>query len=520
VTTQSHTWQHWWARNRYQFLSFPQADDGSTSRFPATPVDDDSDRGMLSRRYLYQRAKEQIRLFLDDRSARVRQAAVIGLGLLQDDGSVEKLIKALRDNDRNVRHAAVLALGCSRNNRARYVLFNIAKDTAYAHKVMDEQVVAPSMRSFALIAATMVEGHSSTSATALLQKIVDDRADDAEVRAAALIGLGLIGDESATRHLIEFCSARKQDDRLRSQAVTALAKTEETIVLGTLDQALRSSPLVVRQSAALALGYLASRNDATIVSHLFRAYSRTANPVLKGFALVSMGQIGGPAALQRLELVVKRSSSADLSWGCLGLGLALSKMPAHKTPTVLLQRLKHCRNRSDQSAVAIALGLARCGEAAEKLMKLLRDGDDPYLRGYSAMALGMIGDPVAVPDLRQALRERHLPQVNTQAAMALCLLNDRGACDDLLDLLLSSKNEASQAMAARSLVYLGDAAVVENLLEFISTKNSDEITYLYCIELIAKLVMDHKTPYFDRVASCSNYTCEYPIISDILDYGV
>jgi len=520
ATPQTSTWQQWWARNRYQFLDVPHAEDELLARFHARSKTSDRNALLRSRNALRRGARSHLRLYLDDRSARVRRAALIGLGLIQDHDSIETFMSALRENDQSVRCAAILALGMSRNDLARDALLDIIEDTAAGRKITGGSAVAPTLRGFALLAATMVDNQASESLTSILKKIADDRSCDDEVRAMALIGLGLSGGEEAAKHLIEFCSRRREPERLRSHAVTALSKTGETAALGDLTRLLSSGPKVVRQSAALSLGYLAQRNDTITANQLFKAYSRSSNKVLKGFSLVSMGQIGGTETLRRLEVVVKRNSSVELPWGCIGLGLALSQLPAHETPTILLQALDKCRNNSDKGAIVIALGLARCEQASEKLMELLHEGRDPNLRGYSALALGMIGDQDAITILRKAAREIHAPQVNTQAALALCLLDDTAGCNTLLELLWDSKDEASKAMAARCLLYLGDEIVVEKLLEFISTKHSNETTYLYCLELIAKMVMEHKCPFVERIANSSNFTCESPLVPTILDIGV
>jgi hypothetical protein len=90
----------------------------------------------------------------------------------------------------------------------------------------------------------------------------------------------------------------------------------------------------------------------------------------------------------------------------------------------------------------------------------------------------------------------------------------------LLDLFFETNSEAIKAMISRSLVFLGDSAEAERLLEFISSEWSDEITYMYTMELMAKLTAGQKTCHFDRIAAGSNFTCEYPIVPFLLDFGI
>lgn len=458
-----------------------------------------------------------MKLFLNDRSARARRAAVLSLGRLKDKRSIPTLIGKLKDTNQMVRHSAILALGLSGDGKARYTLSHLARDTEEGAEFVGNTAVPSLLRGFSLIILSLT---GSPGIGPILQKIALDSSCQVEVRAMAIEGLGLLADDDAIRFLVDFSQIPRQDYRLHSAAATALGKSGNPRAVPVLLKYLSSKKSATRRSAALALGSAASRGDNSVVRHLFRTFSGTNDISLKGFSLVAMGQIGGADALKNLKMVAKRGRSADLSWALLGLGIALRSAPEEKVPEILLSTLKNNRNRSIRGAAAIALGLARDGKAVEELERQLKNGDEPYLRGYCAMALGMIGDSSAIPVLRSALMERNIPQVNTQAAMALCLLNDRDAADEMTDLLLNCYSESSKAMASRSLTYLGGGRVAARLLDFISTRPSDEVTYMYCMELIAKLVMGHRAPLMDRLARGSNYTSEFPIVGDLLDYGI
>jgi HEAT repeat protein len=474
------------------------------------------------------RSIESLRLFLNDASAsaRVKRAALISLGRLEDKTSIPRIEGMLRDSNLYVRSSAVLSLGLSQNSSARYTLLNLAKDTDHAGKVMDNAKTPADIRAFAVAALALSPSDRGGSAAPLFREIALDESCDDSVRAMALEGLGLLGGDTAARFLAEFCAQKKVDTRLRSAALTALGKTGDPAALPCLLENLKSRHVFLQQSAALALGQAAPRGDVNAVRQLFTAFSKTSNRSLKGFALASMGQIGGAEAIEKLRLVFKRGTSADLPWACLGLGLALSAAPAQSaTPDEnradeLLAVLRTNRNRSTQGAAAVALGLAGCREASGDLVELLENGDDPYLRGYCALALGMIGEKSAVPVLRGALHELNLPPITTQAALALGLLNDSGSAADLLEVFFETRSDATKSMIARSLVFIGDSESAKELLEFISSKWSSEITYMYTMELIASLVSGQKAPFLDRMAAGSNFTCEYPIVPYLLEFGV
>jgi HEAT repeat protein len=523
AATATNTWEIWWARNRYEFLKFPNS--GDDTRFTFTPSIRSSGNpsvrtsgtipaGMTQ---LRNRSVGVIRRFLRDDSAQVRRAAMLSLGRLNDEVSFPRTLEMLKDGNQDVRYAAVLALGLSQGGKARYALLNLAKGTAYAEKLVGKAAIPPGMQSFAGVALALAK---CMGGGAVLQGLADDPACDDEVRAMALEGLGLIADVESVRFLISFSRNPKTDYRLVSTAVTALGKAGNPLALSRLMECLSAKEMAVRQSAALSLGTVAPRGDAAIVNKLFRCFSRTTDRCLKGFSLLSIGRIGGYEATKKLKLVLKRGTSADLPWAALGLGIACYNDRNEEVPRSILEKLVRNHNRSTQGALAIALGLARHVDAIPRLEKMLAEGDDPYCRGYCAMALGMIGDPSVVPALREALAEKNLPQVSTQAAIALCLLNDRDSVDELTDMLFHSNSKGVKAIATRGLVVMGDVNVVETLLDFITTKRSDEDTYMFVIDLISKLIVGQKVPYLDRIAAGSNHTAEFPIVEKLLEFGI
>jgi hypothetical protein len=244
---------------------------------------------------------------------------------------------------------------------------------------------------------------------------------------------------------------------------------------------------------------------------------------LRGFALVSMGEIGGAAAIKYLKSVVTRGRSSDLPWAAIGLGLALAAAPEEKVPAVLLKKFDSCRNRSTQGALAIALGLARCTEALEGLTDSLKNADDPNLRGYSALAIGMIGDSSAKSILLEALMEQNLHALNTHAALALALIEDRYSSPKLLDRLICETSETTKAMASRSLVHMGNNLVASmtsrRIIDFLSTKYSDEITYMYMLDLLATFAARKSEFCMDRLAGGSNYLCTHPVMVYLVNFG-
>jgi HEAT repeat protein len=303
-------------------------------------------------------------------------------------------------------------------------------------------------------------------------------------------------------------------------AVTAVSKTLEPITTPFLAKALFSRNMAVRQSAAIGLGQVANQGDEEIVKKLYRCFRHTNDLALKGFSLLSIGLIGGPVAVKSLDQVIRKGGTTDCPWACLAMGFALRKTGDARAQDHLLDLLATHANRSTRGAAAIGLGLMRCKEAVNPLIRSLQKADDPYLRGYCAMALGMIKDAAAIPYLKLALAKDDLPPVRTRAVMALALLDDRSAVPELTRMLIESKNETTKIFVALSLVFMGDVRIVEGIHEAIDKQELDDLTLSHCILLTSKLVMGQTMPYLNRLAVGSNFAYEYPFFGYLLDTGI
>lgn len=521
VTGPSNLWEEWWARNRYQFFDFPGRRNDLKPVFTPKNIatKNNPPRARAATSPLMKRAVTTLRLCLSDSSstARLKKAALISLGRLGDDKSLDRMKDLLSDGNHDVRTAAILALGLSGHGQARYALLNVAKGTALADKLIGQTKIPDEMRGFAELSIAL---HETMGAVSVLQEVAADRRCNDAVRAMALEGLGLIGGPDAVRSLIGFSKNNKNDYRLVSAAVAALGKTNDPSAIPHLLKSLTHKNIAVRQSAALSVGSAALRGDSEAIMQLFHCYSKSTDKCLKGFCILSIGKIGGHTATKHLKLIFKRGTSSDLPWAGLALGLAMRTEQDETVLDRMRDQFKSHANRSTRGALAVGLGLARCREAVPELIAGMKDGDDPYLRGYCAIALGMIGNQAALPALRAALGEHNLPQLNTQAAMALCLLDDEESVTLLTDIFLKTRCEATKMMTSRSLVYLGGMDTVEELLDFVATQLSDEMTYQYCLDLISKILVGQKIPYLDRVAASSNFACEFPIVPYLLDFGI
>jgi HEAT repeat protein len=512
------SWDYWWARNRYQFLDFPSLEDGLDARFPVTPRAGGHQSMEATLNGLRAQSISLMRPYLDHASARMRRAAVTGLAMLNDGPSLPKMKALLQDGNQTVRDAAVIALGILKNGEAKHTLLHMVRGTRAAQDTIDQASIPDYFRGFAEVSLALSRAQGID---ALLRSIAQDPGCSDEVRAMALEGIGLVGGEDSAMFLVNFAEKNTKDSaRLIAAAVTAAGKTKEPILIPFLEKSLLSEHLPVRQSAALALGFLAPQGDAYMVDRLIRVFRHSNDQALKGFSVVSIGMIGGPSAVELLEQIISQGRSSECSWACLGLGFALRNVTNDKAMAqLMLQAMTHA-NRSTRGAAVVGLGLAKCQGAVADLIKALKEGDDPIYRGYCALALGMIGDPKALGPLREAVRKDDLPQVKIQAALALALMRDRSCVDDLIALLLDSTDDSTKGFVALSLGLMGEIKVVDRMNETLKEGALDDITLQHCLHLTCKLLSGLVTPYLDRLAAGSNFASEYPMVGYLLDFGI
>ena len=174
---------------------------------------------------------------LKDSSAEVREHAAFGLGQLHDARAIEPLTAALKDQSADVREQAVFALG--------------------------------QLRAVAAIDGLTIALHDSS----------------ADVREQAAFALGQIHDRRAVDPLISALKDEKPD--VREQAAFALGQMRDAKAVDALVIALKDASADVREQAAFALGQI---GDARAIDGLTAALKDAAADVRRQAAF-ALGQI-------------------------------------------------------------------------------------------------------------------------------------------------------------------------------------------------------------------------------------
>ena len=329
------------------------------------------------------------------------EKAAEALGCIGGGRAVERLIKALSDDDKWVRKAAAEALG----------------------KIGIERAVVP------------------------LIGVLSD--DDWRTRNSAAEALGKIGDEQAVEPLIKALRDRRSVV-VRRGAAEALGKIGDVHAVEPLINALGDDDDDdVRQNAARALGEI--------------GVARAVEPLIKALgvcesAAEALGEIGKPA----VEPLINALGDEDDSVRYRAAG-ALGNIGDVRAVEPLINALGD-ENEDVCSAAVAALGNIGDERAIEPLIKALGD-NDWWVRSTAARALGMIGEPAVEPlievlsggDMGVGRRDlgalRCLPS-RAYAAGALGEIGDARAVEPLIKMLSDGDSDVRKS-TARALDKLG-----------------------------------------------------------------
>ena len=205
---------------------------------------------------------------LKDTDKDVRDTALQALVQMREPRIFEPLVAALRDADADVREHAAFGLGQLRDARAVEPLGAAIKDV---NASVREQVV------FALGQLRAV------SAVEPLSTALHDASND--VREQAAFALGQIRDRRAVEPLISALKDEKPN--VREQAAFALGQLRDAKAVEALVIALKDANADVREQAAFALGQI---RDARAIDGLTAAL-KDANAQVRQQAAFALGQI-------------------------------------------------------------------------------------------------------------------------------------------------------------------------------------------------------------------------------------
>jgi HEAT repeat protein len=358
-------------------------------------------------------------------------------------------------------------------------------------------------------------------------------ADDPEVRQAAVVALGQLGDARAVPELtrvmvtdaellvIAAGALAKIGDRRPFEALLSLLNHPDAAArlavvsalnsIGHPEMAARVAPLLqaadphLRESAIRVAGYFGYRECAdglltacedpdenvrrAAVVHLpyldddraiplLQQALRTDTPKVRAAAARAMGQVTGaaPALLEALN-------DPD-AWVRYGAARALGHNSAPDVLNVLVERANS--DPAMQVRIACLEALGETGkEAAVAVLARVAGSDDLELARASLRALGQIIHPAAVPPLLEALRAPN-PLKRLEAARALGQRRGPATADEVEALRWIAAGDADASVAETAIAALGRLGTSQATAALIALA-ADPVRRRACVNALARL---------------------------------
>lgn len=452
-------WWTWWEYNKLDYLDPRGLEQRLASRDGCTPADVAAMTEPL-------RAVRKTLLLeaLQDPEAEVRAAAALSLGRLARADAVAPLLLLLSDPSQRVREHALLGLGASGTSGGARVLLGLLEQGVRrgAARAGDE-LVSPRALTLAVLALAVGRREGMDPGVAQTVALLAPRVDKAlrpGTLWAACLFQRLAPDPALESLMLELAGERDAPEAVRAAALEALGDSSAPPALARLQDALFGRSLELRRSAALALGR-SPQPAATAI--LLTASELEAEPLARGFVLLSLGMRGGREAREVLLDTLFQGPIASEPWAALALGLHARGARDALVSAALLEVQARVRNEDSRPAVLLALALAHESAAAGLAREALESAVSPRERGYAATALALLGGDANQAILRARLALEGSGFVRASIAQGLAVLGEDADVPSLFLALHRLRDRGLQAVTAASLGQLGSAAALAGL---------------------------------------------------------
>jgi HEAT repeat protein len=429
-------WLDWWEWNRGAFeqpgarqvLAAKVA--GATDIAPVDPRRDDAER--------------LLRKLAQSPASGLRLAAVQALGRM---GVPTDSAPHMVDAARAVRMVTMLGLGATGIGADVYEL------AAQAAQPLPGEALAMAMTAMTLLE----EGAAKRSLEATIDRRLHDKRPDVFLAAAMATSTRPLAERRAVAIDLLRGGANTMQ---RAEAAWLLGRDAADDDVAVLTALANDKSPDVRRAAAGALGR--SRHPLALPA-LQTAFELEHEGRTLAMQLLAIGDHGGDAARPFLTKVLASGKKPLRAFAAIGLGLWGRGRADKELAQRLTTGFQSERNRDQQGAYLLALGLLQHAPAHDLLAHTLRTHGKSDVRAAAASGLGLMGSGAALPALQQALADDSCPYVRQQVAQALQQVG-KDAFEPLLDALRKEKNPGVRQGIAVALGGIADPRVGPALL--------------------------------------------------------
>lgn len=496
----NHTWLTWWGYNQFQYMDFRRRQ--AERRGPVTNLEGKAEQDPHAWRGVVrgQLTPTLVGALADD-DPEVRTAAAVALGKWRAAIAIPDLQRSCeKEDNRDVKEAALLGLALMRDPSLR----------TYLERIAGSQEAKLRERGFALLGLGLLgDGESRAYLLALLSP------DDKKARAflpevkierlhflcAAVASLTQVEGADLSGEFLRIASDERLDEEVRAYAVSALGKTGARACVKQVRALLVTEDDQIRRSAALALGRIATRTDTDAIEALGERAGEDRDRIVRHFATLSLGMIGGPKAFQLLQKHYDTANKEARGFFLLAYGL--SKEPG--AGEILVTVLKTDADPMMSAAAALALGLLEDEAHAPAIREAFEQAKSWTLMQTCMLSLALLNDEPSAGRIEGILVARRQPEVRTAAAVAFALLRQWSALPVLMGILREEKSIVTLTSISQVMGFLASEKAVEPLLELYRDKDLQRQARAFALVAIGALGDPEEMPLLVRLAFDLNY---------------
>lgn len=505
-------WEAWWAANKESYLRLGER---MREARPGVGVTTPGGGDEVDPRIA---AEERVReslvpLFIEalgDDYFDVRTAAAIALGKTEDARGLRPLMEAARkDGHKEVREAATLGLG----------LLGKTDAVPFLDLLMGDPKGEQRQRAFAAFSLGLIGGEDS--AASLLRFIDPDQGPkyaggdrrNGPLMASVFVALGLTGHASAPAKLRAALESSDYDDTVHSFVILSLGRVGDRDSLDRLTGMLRrESDAMLRRSAAIAVGRIATEQDQESVDALFSALTDDKDPVTRHFASIALAQLDKGKVRARLRARFPRSDLMDRPFVALALGICRDRTSAE----MLRKAVESSNDESERSALCLALALMGDKEAVPLLTANVERRGRPWLQSYSAIGLGLLDSQESIPLLSKKLDDSNESRIRMNLGVALGLLKAPEAEKYFRTTLKGDGSIYERSSAAMSLAVLRVNAAMPDMVDLYRDPKEKDMVRAFAIVALGVLAEPAKVPKLARIAIDHNYSISVDPLDEVL----
>lgn len=525
-------WQWWWDLNDDRFLLLKKKVRGESavSDNKDTFLDGLTDEGAVgvSTKVIRDDILPAVMIALEDSYYDTRAAAAIALGKIAestDDAAFGKLVELLKDNSKQVREAACLGLGLMEHKDSFDVLKSVAESKGKGRKFVGRsQDALLRTRCFALIGVGLAirNEHDDSTGSLYLSEVATSKAHPRDFRVAATTALQLCPDTGYGPLLFDSFHDEEDDPYVRAHMAVTLGKVNATYSVGTLFEELQNKNDHVSRSSAIALGMLATKEDKKIVKSLRRMVTSGPNRGTKNFSLVSLGEIGSAEGMKSLVNRFSKGTEMDKSFAALAIGIyGFNGSFEDEADKKFVSSLIHkeyikVKSPSLKGSFALSLGLLNYINSAPDIRKDINKVPQ-VTQGHLAIALALMEDKDSIPLIQTLVKSRGDVDRRKMASIALGMLGDTSAVELLEQVIKESTSSKSILAAATvSLGHIGDRSSTDTLIDLATGKDHADVSRAFATVALGYLGDKDDIPVLSKIHYNSNYLATTEMLAELL----